>query len=109
MLMSINKESVKQNALSIEGLTKTYYNKNKNQVTKALNGVSLSVKKGSMLALLGPNGAGKSTFINILAGTVNKTSGKVIINGNNIEKGAQMIQITQQNNFLYLVYNSIFC
>ena len=92
--MSINKESVKQNALSIEGLTKTYYSKNKNQVTKALNGVSLSVKKGSMLALLGPNGAGKSTFINILAGTVNKTAGKVIINGNNIEKNLREAKLS---------------
>ena len=84
--MQNNKKAFDQSALSIEGLTKTYFSKDKNKITKALNNVSFSVKKGSMLALLGPNGAGKSTLINILAGIVNKTSGKVNINGYDIDK-----------------------
>ena len=41
--------------------------------------LSLQVKKGYLFGLLGPNGAGKSTLINILAGLVIKTSGKVKI------------------------------
>ena len=82
-----NKEKdMNDNILSISRLNKTYFSKDKNKITKALNEVTLSVKRGSMLALLGPNGAGKSTLINILAGTVNKTSGTVTINGNNIDK-----------------------
>lgn len=47
----------------------------------ALHGLDLRVEAGSIFGLLGPNGAGKSTFINILAGTVVKTSGQVRIWG----------------------------
>jgi ABC-2 type transport system ATP-binding protein len=46
-----------------------------------LKGVDLSIPRGSVFGLLGPNGAGKSTLINILAGLVVKTSGKVTIWG----------------------------
>ena len=87
-MSEINKAS-NDEALSIKNLTKTYYSRDKNQTTNALNNISLSVKKGAMLALLGPNGAGKSTLINILASTVNKTSGQVSINGNNIDSKAR--------------------
>ena len=36
------------------------------------------MKEGEIFGLLGPNGAGKTTFINILAGTVIKTEGKLM-------------------------------
>ncbi len=71
--------------IEIIKLSKVYLDDKKNKV-RALKDISLKVKKGAMLALLGPNGAGKSTFINILAGIVNKSSGKVYINGFNLEK-----------------------
>lgn len=71
--------------LEIYKLNKTYLD-DKNRKIRALKDISFNVKKGSMLALLGPNGAGKSTLINILAGIVNKSSGKIIINGNCLEK-----------------------
>ena len=45
----------------------------------ALKTIDLEIPRGSLFGLLGPNGAGKSTFINILAGLVLKTSGKVYI------------------------------
>ena len=48
---------------------------------KALKNISLEVKTGEIFGLLGPNGAGKSTFINILAGTVNKTNGFINVWG----------------------------
>ena len=47
----------------------------------ALKGVDLTIPRGSVFGLLGPNGAGKSTMINILAGLVRKTSGRVTIWG----------------------------
>ena len=73
-----------KNDIQIIKLNKVYLD-DKNNKVKALKNISFEVKKGSMLALLGPNGAGKSTLINILAGIVNKSSGKVLINGYNIE------------------------
>tara|TARA_Y100001954_G_C15728575_1_gene562015 strand:+ start:364 stop:1287 length:924 start_codon:yes stop_codon:yes gene_type:complete len=73
-------------ALHIKNLSKNYKNKEGQKTISALKDVSFSVEKGSMLAFLGPNGAGKSTLINILAGIVNKSSGKILINGNDIDK-----------------------
>jgi ABC-2 type transport system ATP-binding protein len=52
----------------------------------ALGGVSFDVPEGSIFGLLGPNGAGKSTLINILAGLVNKTSGRAEIWGFDIDE-----------------------
>ena len=64
---------MKKKIIEVNNLVKRYEKNNK----LALNGINLSIKEGSIFGLLGPNGAGKSTFINILAGLVNKTSGKV--------------------------------
>jgi len=70
-----------QNAIEIEGLTKTYAPSGRQLGKKALKGIDLNIPAGSIFGLLGPNGAGKSTLINILAGLVLKTSGKVRIWG----------------------------
>jgi ABC-2 type transport system ATP-binding protein len=66
-------------AIEAKGLVKTYAANRNNPPKTALNGLDLQIPRGSIFGLLGPNGAGKSTFINILAGLVNKTDGKVSI------------------------------
>ncbi len=68
-------------ALEVSNLAKTYASG-----TTALKGVSLRVPVGDFFALLGPNGAGKTTIIGIVAGLVNKTSGKVSVFGHDIDK-----------------------
>ncbi|PZO65622.1 MAG: multidrug ABC transporter ATP-binding protein [Paracoccus denitrificans] len=68
-------------AIRITGLTKTYAAAGRVPEKTALHGISLDIPTGSIFGLLGPNGAGKSTTINILAGLVNKTAGKVDIWG----------------------------
>ena len=70
-----------QDAIRIEALRKTYKGKKGQPEKHALKGVDLTIPRGSVFGLLGPNGAGKSTMINILAGLVRKTSGKVTIWG----------------------------
>ncbi|MDJ0858934.1 MAG: ABC transporter ATP-binding protein [Dinoroseobacter sp.] len=70
-----------QYALRIEGLRKTYGGTGAQPPKEALKGVDLMIPAGSIFGLLGPNGAGKSTLINILAGLVTKSSGKVEIWG----------------------------
>ena len=70
-----------QEAIRIEGLVKTYTGPKGQPDKTALKGVDLMIPRGSVFGLLGPNGAGKSTLINILAGLVTKTKGKVQIWG----------------------------
>ena len=65
--------------LEVQNLHKVYKSDDRSEPVVALKNLSLEVKKGSFFGLLGPNGAGKSTLINILAGLVIKTSGKVKI------------------------------
>jgi len=48
---------------------------------KALHGISLKVNDGSIVALLGANGAGKTTTLRAVSGTVKKTSGNVLFDG----------------------------
>ena len=76
-------------AILIENVSKTYRPRDSQTVKVALKSVSLDVPPGAMFALLGPNGAGKSTLINIMAGLVNKTSGKVTIWGHDIDTDAR--------------------
>ena len=68
-------------AIRIESLSKTYAGGQ-----QALREVSFDVPRGRIFGLLGPNGAGKSTLINILAGLVVKTGGKVTIWGFDIDR-----------------------
>ena len=68
-------------AIEIANLAKTYAASGSNPPKQALKGLNLQIPAGSIFGLLGPNGAGKSTTINIMAGLVNKTSGKVMIHG----------------------------
>ena len=50
----------------------------------ALNGVDVQVQRGEIRAIIGPNGAGKSTFFNCLTGVLRPTSGRVLLNGQDI-------------------------
>lgn len=68
-------------AIAIDQLNKIYEGGK-----QALSNVSFDVPRGSIFGLLGPNGAGKSTLINILAGLVNKTSGRASIWGFDIDQ-----------------------
>jgi ABC-2 type transport system ATP-binding protein len=72
-------------AIRIEGLSKTYAS-NEAAPRRALDDVSFDVPRGQIFGLLGPNGAGKSTLINILAGLVTKSAGKVTIWGFDIDQ-----------------------
>ncbi len=71
-------------SIKIENLSKQYLKKH--TAIDALKSVSLNIEKGSIFGLLGPNGAGKSTLINILAGSVIKSSGAITICGDDFDK-----------------------
>ncbi|HJH62541.1 MAG TPA: cell division ATP-binding protein FtsE [Firmicutes bacterium] len=52
--------------------------------TKALNGVNLRIDDGEFVFLVGPSGSGKSTIIKLLTAEVASTSGRVMVNGYNL-------------------------
>ena len=81
----------KKNVLSVKNLNKVY-SKNKNNPTHALNNLNLDVQEGEIFGLLGPNGAGKSTFLNILAGTVIKSSGAVNVWGFDLDLSPRQVR-----------------
>ena len=68
--------------LQTENLTKVY------QVgkveTHALRGVSLEVKSGEFVAIMGQSGCGKSTLLHLLGGLLSPTSGKILIDGEDL-------------------------
>ncbi len=73
-------------AVEVQGLNKTYGAAGKAKAKHALIDVDLAIPRGSLFGLLGPNGAGKSTLINILAGLVNKSSGRAAVWGYDIDR-----------------------
>ena len=81
----------KKNVLSVKNLNKIY-SKNGSKTIDALKNLNLEVKEGEVFGLLGPNGAGKSTFINILGGSVMKTSGEVNVWGFNLDKNPRQVR-----------------
>ena len=82
---------IKKNVLSVKNLNKIYSGKKSNS-EHALNNLNLDVKEGEIFGLLGPNGAGKTTFINILAGTVVKSSGQVNVWGFDLDKNPRQVK-----------------
>ncbi len=68
------------NIVEIKGLTKTY------DAVRAVDSLSIEIKKGEVFALLGPNGAGKTTTIKALLGVIFPTAGEVRINGFDVVK-----------------------
>ncbi len=59
---------------------KKYYGNN-----RGIENVSLKLNKGDIYGFVGPNGAGKSTTIRTIMGLINKTSGKIIFNGSELD------------------------
>ncbi len=62
-------------AVSVRGLVKHYGE------TKALDGVDLDVREGTVMGVLGPNGAGKTTLVRILSTLLAPTSGEATVAG----------------------------
>mgnify|MGYP005972648601 FL=1 len=62
---------------------KKYYGTKPN-ITKALDGVNLSVEQGEFVAIVGTSGSGKSTLLNMIGGLDVPTSGKVIVDGKDL-------------------------
>lgn len=74
-------------AISFQSVAKVYpaFGKTGAAPLKALDDVSFDIAEGEFFGLLGPNGAGKTTLISILAGLVRPTSGRVRVQGFDVQ------------------------
>lgn len=72
--------------ISVQNLTKNY------GAFQAVKGLSFEVYEGEIFGLLGPNGAGKSTTLEIIETLREKTSGKIIVNGHDLDTAPNEIK-----------------
>ncbi len=74
-------------AIKIEQIQKRFGN------LHALKGIDLTVDQGEFFGLLGPNGAGKSTLINLIAGLLRPTAGKISVMGHDVVDAYQLARL----------------
>jgi ABC-2 type transport system ATP-binding protein len=74
------------NAIETKGLVKTF------KTTRALDGVDLTIRGGSVYGLLGPNGAGKTTTIRVLTTLLKPTSGTAVVLGHDVVRDAALVR-----------------
>src|SRR6476659_11431978 len=95
----------KQSIISVQELSKKYGD------FEAVQKVSFEVYQGEIFGLLGPNGAGKSTTLEIIETLREKTSGKVIVDGLDIDKDPneikKIIGVQLQTSGFYPVLNLV--
>lgn len=94
--------------LRVENLVKTYGQGD--NIVNAVDNISLSVNKGEFVAIVGASGSGKSTLLHLLGGVDRPTSGKIYIDGNeinNMNNDKLAIFRRRQIGIVYQFYNLI--
>ncbi|MBQ4611039.1 MAG: ABC transporter ATP-binding protein [Clostridia bacterium] len=71
--------------LTLENVSKSFAKVESDEVTHALDNVSVTMESGEFISLVGPSGCGKSTILRLVAGLIVPTLGKVAVNGREIE------------------------
>ena len=98
----------KMEILRVEDLCKVY-GKGENEV-RAIDNVSFSIDKGDFVAIIGPSGSGKSTLLHVLGGVDRPTSGRVLLNGQDVYAGSDTslaIFRRREVGLIYQFYNLI--
>jgi NitT/TauT family transport system ATP-binding protein len=72
-------------ALTLEGLQKTYYDPYKGTQVTAVHDVSLRVAPGEFVSVVGPSGCGKTTILNMIAGFLPHTGGRILVDGTPVD------------------------
>ena len=80
------------NSIEVINLSKSYKSK------QAVKNINFKINENEIVGLLGPNGCGKTTTIGMMLGLLMPTSGKVLINGMDIEKNK--ISLLHKMNFI---------
>ena len=88
---------------------KKYYQQGEH-ITKALDGIDLSINRGEFVAIIGTSGSGKSTLLHMMGGLDTPTSGEIIINGKPFsKKNEEQMAIFRRRHigFIFQNYNLI--
>jgi putative ABC transport system ATP-binding protein len=97
------------NIIEINNLVKIYDDRKSVPVT-AINGISLNFHEGEFSTIVGPSGSGKTTLLNMLGGLDEPTSGKIVIDGIDLNqlKPREVIDFRMRNiGFVFQAYNLI--
>ena len=92
--------------LQVHNVTKYYGNGS--TVTKALDGIEFSVKKGEFVAIMGASGSGKSTLLNVIATIDRVSSGDILVEGESIvSRGEDALSAFRRDKlgFIFQEYN----
>jgi NitT/TauT family transport system ATP-binding protein len=68
-------------SLSIQNLSKTYFDPYRGAHVTAVKDVSLKVEKGEFVSVVGPSGCGKTTILNMIAGFIPPSGGDILVDG----------------------------
>lgn len=71
-------------SLALENLSKTYFDPYRGTQHTAIKDVSLKVDEGDFVAVVGPSGCGKSTILNMIAGFVPTSGGRIMVGGREV-------------------------
>lgn len=88
---------------------KKYYGQNEN-ITKALDGISLTVETGEFVSIIGTSGSGKSTLLNMIGGLDIPTSGRIIVDNKDLSimKDEQLTIFRREKiGFIFQNYNLV--
>ena len=76
----------KKVTLKLENVSKSFAKVESDEVTHALNDVSITMESGEFISLVGPSGCGKSTILRLVAGLITPTLGTVTVDGEEVTK-----------------------
>ncbi len=103
----MDEESVDLTPLvEVEGVTRDYAQGN--VVVRALRGIDLKIRKGELTAIAGPSGSGKTTLLNIISGLDQPTTGRVVVDGQQVTgmSRTQMSRLRLRRiGFVFQAYN----
>ena len=87
--------------LTLENVSKVFAKVESDEVTHALQDVSVTMKSGEFVSLVGPSGCGKSTILRLVAGLITPTLGRVAVDGTEVEAPSPERGVVFQNPTLF--------